>query len=94
MTEKRATNPARPESLHVAVVFQASAAHGVFLLPLSLVKIEYAGKENAAHVLGAHLTRVLTMHHNFTADKLTALICSRVVLAVRCRMKGVHCLKC
>lgn len=85
MTEKRATNPARPESLRVVVVFQASVAPGVFLLPISLVKIEYAGKKNAAHALGLHLTRVLTMHHNVTADYLTALICSRVVFAVRRR---------
>lgn len=83
LTEKRATNPASPESLHVVVVFQASAAHGVFLLPLSLVKIEYAGKENAEHAFGLHLTRVLTMRHNFAADNLTALICSRVIFAVR-----------
>lgn len=83
LTEKRATNPLRPESLHVVVVFQASLAHGVFLLPVSLVKIEYAGKENAAHAFGLHLTRVLTMRRNFAADNLTALICSRVVSAVR-----------
>lgn len=83
LREKRVTNPAHPDSLPVVVFFQASSAHGVFLLPLSLVKIEYAGKENAAPVFSSRLTRVLTMHHNFAADNLTPLICIRVVIAVK-----------
>lgn len=81
LREKRVTNPVHP--LPVVVFFQASSAHGVFLLPLSLVKIEYAGKENAAHAISSHLTRVLTMYRNFAADNLTLLIFSRVNVAVR-----------
>lgn len=81
LREKRVTNPARPESSPV-VFFQASLARGVFLLPVSLVKIEYAWEENAARVFGLHLTRVLTMRQNFAADNLTPLIFSR---------GGIHC---
>lgn len=81
LREKRVTNPVHP--LPVVVFLQASSAHGVFLLPLSLVKIEYAGKENAAHAISSHLTRVLTMYRNFAADNLTLLIFSRVNVAVR-----------
>lgn len=84
LREKRVTNPARPDSPPVVVFFQASWAHGVFLLPLSPLKIEYAEKENAARALSSRLTRVLTMHHSFfSADNLTPLICSRVDVVVR-----------
>lgn len=65
LREKRVTNPARPDSPPVVVFFQASWAHGVFLLPLSPLKIEYAEKENTARALSSRLTRVLTMHHSF-----------------------------
>lgn len=84
LREKRVTNPAHPDSPPVVVFFQASWAHGVFLLPLSPLKIEYAEKENTACALSSRLTRVLTMRHSFfSADNLTPLICSGVVVAVR-----------